>query len=109
MDDKDLIKITDSLTEKLGEEQSALIADDIGLLITANADIQKSIQSKDEEIKQLRSDKEKLVSANSNLLRQIPMGFEAPKPAPKQPEAEESSLSHFSFRDAFDENGNFKK
>lgn len=108
MDDKDLIKITDSLTEKLGEEQSALIADDIGLLITANADIQKSIQSKDEEIKQLRSDKEKLVSANSNLLRQIPMGFEAPKPAPK-PEAEDSSLSHFSFRDAFDENGNFKK
>ena len=108
MDDKDLIKITDSLTEKLGEEQSALIADDIGLLITANADIQKSIQSKDEEIKQLRSDKEKLVSANSNLLRQIPMGFEAPKPAPKA-EAEESSLSHFSFRDAFDENGNFKK
>lgn len=108
MDDKDLIKITDSLTEKLGEEQSALIADDIGLLITANADIQKSIQSKDEEIKQLRSDKEKLVSANSNLLRQIPMGFEAPKPAPKV-EAEETSLSHFSFRDAFDENGNFKK
>ena len=108
MDDKELIKITDSLTEKLGEEQSALIADDIGLLITANADIQKSIQSKDEEIKQLRSDKEKLVSANSNLLRQIPMGFEAPKPAPK-PEAEETSLSHFSFRDAFDENGNFKK
>lgn len=108
MDDKELIKITDSLTEKLGEEQSALIADDIGLLITANADIQKSIQSKDEEIAKLKSDKEKLVSANSNLLRQIPMGFEAPKPAPK-PEPEETSLSHFSFRDAFDENGNFKK
>lgn len=108
MDDKELIKITDSLTEKLGEEQSALIADDIGLLITANADIQKSIQSKDEEIAKLKSDKEKLVSANSNLLRQIPMGFEAPKPTPKPAEREETS-SGFSFRDAFDEYGNFKK
>ena len=107
MNDKELLKITDSLTEKLGEETSALIADDIGLLITANADIQKSLQSKDEEIAQLKSNNEKLVTANSNLLRQIPMGFEAPKPA--KPAAKEETSSHFSFRDAFDENGNFKR
>lgn len=106
MTDEDFLKITDSLTSKLGEEKSALIADDLGLLITANADVQKSLHNKDEEIAKLKADKEKLVAANSNLLRQVPMGFEKPKQAPKQ---EETSLAHFSFKDAFDENGNFKK
>lgn len=107
MKDEEFLKITDSLSAKLGKEQSAVIADDLGLLITANAEVQKSIRDKDAEIQKLREDKEKLVAANSNLLRQVPMGMEAPKIVPSQ--RPEKANSHFSFKDAFDDNGNFKK
>ena len=36
MDSKELELITNSIQEKLGKEQSALIVDDLGVLITKN-------------------------------------------------------------------------
>lgn len=104
MTDDELLKFTTGIEEKLGKDNSAMIADDLGILISANTKTQELIKSKDEEIKALKSNNDKLVSANANLLRQIPMGYEAPK---KTEETE--TKTHFSFRDAFDENGNFKK
>ena len=41
MKEEDIKTITDSIKEKLGEESSALIADDLGLLLTKNVEIQK--------------------------------------------------------------------
>ena len=109
MTDEEFLKITDSMTGKLGEEQSAAIADDLGLLITANTEVQKTLREKDAEIAKLKSDKEKLVSANANLLRQVPMGVDKPSFTPSKQESRTEEKSHFSFKDAFDEKGNFKR
>ena len=57
MTDEDLIKITDSMQEKLGTDNSALIADDIGLLITGNANSQQALRERDDEIARLKADK----------------------------------------------------
>ena len=54
MTDEELLKITDSIQEKLGDN-AGVIADDIGLLITGNSNSQKALVAKDEEIKRLTS------------------------------------------------------
>lgn len=103
MTDEELIKITDSMQEKLGES-AGVIADDIGLLITGNANTQKALVAKDEEIKRLTSTNEKLVLANGNLLKQIPVEKSLPA---KEAEVEQPQSINLS--DAFDAHGNFKR
>lgn len=103
MTDEELIKITDSMQEKLGES-AGVIADDIGLLITGNANTQKALVAKDEEIKRLTSTNEKLVLANGNLLKQIPVEKSLPNK-----EAEVEKPQSINLSDAFDAHGNFKR
>ena len=107
MNNEDLEKITNSIQEKIGVDASALIADDLGNLITRNTQIFDSLNKKDNEIKQLKSDKEKLVIANGNLLQQIPMASDYDKHQSKE-EAKEEKKS-FNLKDAFDKKGNFKR
>lgn len=101
-----LDEITSSIQAKLGEENSALIADDLGKLITANTQTLTDIDNMNKKINSLEDRNEKLVIANGNLLQQVPMASE-PK-APKG-EEDEGKKKSFSFRSCFDEKGNFKK
>lgn len=105
MTDEELLKITDSMQEKLGDS-AGVIADDIGLLITGNANSQKALVAKDEEIKRLTSTNEKLVLANGNLLKQIPVEKSLP-PQDKDSEVEESTSINLA--EAFDARGNFRR
>lgn len=101
-----LEEITNSIQSKLGEESSALIADDLGKLITANTQTLDSIDKMSKKIESLTDRNEKLVIANGNLLQQVPMSAESK--APKEDDSEEKKKS-FSFRDCFDSKGNFKR
>lgn len=103
MQDNDLQAIIDSISEKVGKENSALIADDIGKLITINSSVVDDIKKKDTEISRLTQTNEKLVIANGNLLQSIPMGREEKKEEVKE---ERKSTS---FKDCFDKKGNFIK
>lgn len=103
MNNDELTKITDSIKEKIGEDLTSTIADDLGLLITANNQVLKELEEKEKKISRLEDDKEKLVVANGNLLQQIPMGEETPK------EKEEKEKPVFNLNDMFDERGNFKR
>ena len=104
MTDEELLKITDSMQEKLGDN-AGVIADDIGLLITGNSNSQKALVAKDEEIKRLTSTNEKLVLANGNLLKQIPVE----KSLPPERDSEVEKPTKINFADAFDAHGNFKR
>lgn len=100
---EDLLNSTiESIKSKLGEENSAIISDDLGILITNNTEALKELQEKDNSINDLKDRNEKLITANGRLLQQIPMGTE---PSPKQEEKNEP----FNFRSLFDEKGNWKK
>ena len=79
MSDEELTKVMDSMQEKLGKENSALIADDLGVLISGNAEAQKSLKDNDSEIARLTAHNEKLILANGNLLKQIPVEHSEPK------------------------------
>ena len=100
---EDLLNSTiESIKSKLGEENSAIISDDLGILITNNTEALKELQEKDNSINDLKDRNEKLITANGRLLQQIPMGTEQ---SPKQEEKTEP----FNFRSLFDEKGNWKK
>ena len=103
MQDNDLQGIIDSISEKVGKENSALIADDIGKLITINSSVVDELKNKDNEISRLTQTNEKLIIANGNLLQSIPMGGEEKK------EEEKEERKTTSLRDCFDRRGNFKK
>jgi prefoldin subunit 5 len=104
---EDILKgITSSISEKLGEENSSIIADDIGKLITANTQTIETINSLNKRISTLEETNQKLIQANGSLLQQIPAvaDYEKHQTAP-----EEEEKKTFNFHAVFDKNGNFKK
>ena len=106
MDSKLLDDITNSIREKLGDDNVAVIGDDLGMLITENNKSINTINSLTEEVKTLESKNKLLVDANSRLLTQIPMEQEDTK---RQEKEEESKPKEFTLRDLFDSKGHFKK
>ena len=108
MTDEEFIKITDSLTEKIGADNSALIADDLGLLINGNTNAQNALREKDEEIARLKANNEKLVLANGNLLKQIPVESHEDKKHGNVEDSEDVKKQEFSWNQVFDAHGRFK-
>lgn len=104
MNNKDFQNLTNNMTEKLGKENSALIGDFLGTMISDNNEMNKTIQNKDKEIEKLQKTNEMLTQANGQLLQQVAMGYEEPE---KEKEPEEKKP--FNFNSVFDEHGNFKR
>lgn len=103
MSDEELTKFIDGMQEKLGKENSAIIADDLGILISSNAEAQKRSKEQDERIKQLTAHNEKLILANGNLLKQMPVEHSGPACR----EEEEKPKKRINLNDAFDAQGRF--
>ena len=102
MKDEELKAITDSIEEKIGNENSAIIADDLGKLFTLNKQTIDTISKLESEKTDLVNKNEKLITANGNLLQQIPMQKEEIK-------QQDDEIKPFNFRSVFDEKGNIKK
>ena len=99
----DFESIKSSMSEKLGEENSAIISDDFVNLQTLEKSFNDKITDLEKERDSLKERNEKLVSANLNL--QLKIGTEIKEP--KKEDAEEDKP--FNFASVFDEKGNFKK
>lgn len=104
MTEEDLKVITDSIKEKLGEENTALIADDLGILMTKNTEAQSNLNDRMNEINSLKDTNEKLVLANGRLLQQVPMGTKK-----VEQNNDENVKKSFNFRSMFDSHGNFRQ
>lgn len=103
MKNEELETITKRIMEKIGDEQSALIVDDLTEIITKNNNVYKDNLNKENEIEKLKKDKERLIETNGNLFKQIPVGKE------EKEKTEEKEEKSFSFYKMFDEKGNFIK
>lgn len=101
MNDQRILDLTAKIEETLGKENSAMISDTLGEILTGNSENMKAISERDEQIKKLQERNEKLVAANGALLQKIPMeraeDKEEKKEAPKK----------INLKDAFDKHGNF--
>ena len=103
MTEEELNKINDNIKGKIGDEAFAMIGDDLGTIITGREVMDQTIRDRDSEIADLKSKNEKLVAANAQLFKQIPVGHSS-----KETEEEESPTKNISLKDCFDANGNFK-
>lgn len=101
-------QLIDGVKEKLGEENTALISDDLAILISDNTQTNKDLEDRDKQINTLKQDKENLIKTNGNLLQQVSVGKEEDFSfnQNKQKENEEKK-EPFSFKKQFDEKGNF--
>ncbi len=104
LDSKRLDDITNSIKEKLGDENIALISDDLGDLLSENTQTISTLNDLNKKINDMQEKNDMLVKANSRLLSQIPMEVEDTKEQEK--EEKKPSLNFFEF---FDEKGHFKK
>ena len=103
MDDSRILELTGKIEETLGKENTAMISDTLGEILTGNTENMKALAKRDELIKQLQDRNEKLVSANGALLQKIPMERAEEKVSSEKTEAPKK----INLKDAFDKNGNF--
>lgn len=103
MDDKDLTRISESMKERLGEDEFAKISDAIGELITGNTLNLEEIKNKEEQISKLQETNQQLITANGNLLKQVPKALDKDDAG----EDEDTKPQKINLRDAFDKNGKF--
>ena len=103
MDDEKILELTTKIEETLGKENSAMISDTLGEIITGNSENMKAIAKRDDEIKSLQNRNEKLVSANGALLQKIPME----RSVDKEENSKKEAPKKINLKDAFDAKGNF--
>ena len=106
MDEKLLKDTFSSIEKKLGKENYAKIADDIGTMMTGNTQTLKELEKRDAEINDLKKSNEALVASIGNLLKQVSM---APDPDVIRMREEVEVKQPYDLRNAFDENGNLKR
>lgn len=92
-----------SIQDKIGDDASSLILDDIGILLTDNQAMNTLLEDKEKEIDRLKKNNEMLQNVNGNLLQQVAM---ADDPDVKPPE-EDKKKEPFDFRTVFDEKRKF--
>lgn len=95
--------IVNGITDKLGEETTSAIGDDIANLISFQSTQQDELKKREGEIEKLKKTNEMLVKANGSLLQQVSAYTEEKEeeiPKKKEP---------LDLRTLFDKNGKFIK
>lgn len=64
MNNKEYQDLLNTASEKLGKENSALVSDIFGTMISDNSEMNKTIQAKEKEIEKLQKTNEMLTQAN---------------------------------------------
>lgn len=95
--------IVNGITDKLGEETTSAIGDDIANLISFQSTQQDELKKRDGEIEKLKKTNEMLVKANGSLLQQVSAYTE------EKEEETTKKKEPLDLRTLFDKNGKFIK
>ena len=104
MNSEELETITQSIFDKLGEENSALIVDDVASIITKNNETLSTIKELKADKEKLKSRNDLLVDSNAKLMQQIPRGSSIDEVGETK-EAENTKIDVYSL---FDDMGRLK-
>ena len=104
MNSEELETITQSIFDKLGEENSALIVDDVASIITKNNEALSTIKELKADKEKLKSRNDMLVDSNAKLMQQIPRGPSIDE-VKETKEAENTKIDVYSL---FDDMGRLK-
>ena len=104
MNSEELEALTQSIFDKLGEENSALIVDDVASIITKNKETISTIKELKADKEKLKSRNDMLIDSNAKLMQQIPRGPSIDD-VKEEKEAENTKIDLMS---CFDEMGRLK-
>lgn len=107
MDEAFLKNFQQQVTDKIGDEQAAVISDNFAEMFTKNSEAIAAKEAADKQIAELKALNEKLVASNGSLLKQIPMG----KPDEQNQKAEledEETSDEIDLEDLMNDDGSFK-
>ena len=105
MKEKEFGDLMNSIQEKIGEDASNLILDDIGVLINDNKKMNEDLEEQVKENNSLKKRNETLQNVNGNLLQQISVGTE--DEIINKGKEKEKKKEPFDFRTVFDEKRKF--
>lgn len=97
-----------SMLEKIGNDNSNLILDDVAVFIDNNIKMNEEIEKKNNEIKELQKRNETLQRVNGNLLQQVGNIDQTTNENRNVKNVADEGKPVFNMRDVFDKNGNFK-
>ena len=100
-------EIIKSMESKLDDTSKGLIVDDLGNLIQFSYNKENEINELKAEKETLKSEKEKLLAVNGNLLQKVAVGSEEDL-NPRKKEDKKQDIEDFNFTSLFDKKGNFK-
>ena len=103
-----LSSIVDTIQEKLGKEEAGKIADSLANILVIEEANTKTLKEKNDLIEKQKKDKEMLIEANGNMLRQQAQTKEEDSFFDESPKKKDDNQP-FDFRSVFDEKGKFKK
>lgn len=107
MNKQEMTNFISNIENKLGKENSGLIADDLGLLITDNDSMNQMIETTKNELNAEKSRTQKLTEANSSLLRQVGNYLTEETPTTDTTEEKLETFKDVSFSEFFDSKGRF--
>lgn len=105
MVEKDFQNEINKIKEAIGDEVVGKIADTLGILISDNSNMNAELNKKDDTIKSLQDDKDRLIKTNGNLLLQVTAGKE--EDIINTNEKKEKKKEYIDFKTAFDEKRKF--
>lgn len=104
--EKDFQNEIDKIKTAVGDEVVGKIADTLGILISDNSNMNSELNKKDDTIKNLQADKDRLIQTNGNLLLQVTAGKEEDIMNTNE-KKEKEEKKYIDFRTAFDEKRKF--
>ena len=104
--EKDFQNEIDKIKTAVGDEVVGKIADTLGILISDNSNMNSELNKKDDTIKILQADKDRLIQTNGNLLLQVTAGKEEDIMNTNE-KKEKKEKKYIDFRTAFDEKRKF--
>lgn len=99
--EEEIEKLTSTIQEKIGEENSALISEELVSILSKTKNSLQELSESKSQIKKLQNEKDNLIDVNGKLFQQITVGT---KPNVK---TEDEKSKNFNFKSIFDEKGNF--
>lgn len=108
MDQEFLKQFQADIEDKLGQDQFAVIADNMGEILTKNQEAIEAKRIAEEKISELQKMNEKLIASNGSLLKQIPMGTVDPT-LQNVTMNEAADPEEFNIKDYLNPDGSFKE
>lgn len=101
----DVEKAVSSIKEKIGEENAALVSDELATVLSSSKAASEQMEDYAKTVETLKSDKENLVNANAKLFQRLGFEDKNHENAPSVTTDNSSDVSSLTIKDIINDKG----